>query len=171
MKVGGPPLPPAWPHMPVGYAGRTSSIIVSGTAIHRPKGMLPPSPSNPQPSFGPEKALDMEFEMAAIVGGPGNQMGDSFGPDETLENIFGLVIMNDWSARSVRTQGEERGVLTIRAQEHPGLRDGPAWTIQREKLCDDHIALDCYARRPGALQDDLAATGRSHELQTRVETG
>lgn len=99
MKVGGPPLPPAWSHMPIGYAGRTSSIVVSGTAIHRPKGMLPPTPDHPHPTFGPEKALDMEFEMAAIIGGPGNKMGDSFGPDETQENFFGLVIMNDWSAR------------------------------------------------------------------------
>lgn len=100
MKSAGPPLPPAWSHIPIGYHGRASSIVVSGTPIRRPKGVLPPPPgSSAMPSFGPTKTLDMEFEIAAIVGGAGNEMGESIGVDETSENVFGLVIMNDWSAR------------------------------------------------------------------------
>lgn len=101
MAVKGPPVPPAWTHLPVGYHGRASSIVVSGNPITRPKGLRGPAPGSEStaPSFGPTRALDMEFEMAAIVGGKGNEMGNSLGTGDAMENIFGLVIMNDWSAR------------------------------------------------------------------------
>ena len=101
MAVKGPPVPPAWTHLPVGYHGRASSVVVSGTPITRPKGLRGPAPGSEStaPSFGPTRALDMEFEMAAIVGGKGNEMGSSLGTGDVMENIFGLVIMNDWSAR------------------------------------------------------------------------
>ena len=100
MKVPGPPLPPAWNYLPIGYHGRASSVVVSGTPITRPRGMRPPAPtSNSGPSFGPTASLDMEYEMAAIVGGRGNELGETLDTGDVMENIFGLTIMNDWSAR------------------------------------------------------------------------
>ncbi|GHJ83663.1 hypothetical protein NliqN6_0065 [Naganishia liquefaciens] len=103
MKVPGPPLPPAWNYLPIGYHGRASSVVVSGTPITRPRGMRPPAPSsNSGPSFGPTASLDMEYEMAAIVGGKGNALGETLGTGDVMENIFGLAIMNDWSAREIQ---------------------------------------------------------------------
>jgi fumarylacetoacetase len=101
MKVPGPLLPPAWNHLPIGYHGRASSIVVSGTPVIRPKSVLPPNAGcdRPEPFFGPTKSLDMEYEMAAIMGGPGNNLGGSISVQKAEDNIFGLVIMNDWSAR------------------------------------------------------------------------
>lgn len=102
MKVPGPPLPPAWNHLPIGYHGRASSVVVSGTPITRPRGLRPPAPGTAAgPTFGPTMSLDMEYEMAAIVGGRGNELGESLGTGDVMENIFGLTIMNDWSARFV----------------------------------------------------------------------
>ncbi|KAJ9102974.1 hypothetical protein QFC19_004531 [Naganishia cerealis] len=103
MKVPGPPLPPAWNHLPIGYHGRASSIVISGTPITRPRGLRPPAPgSTTGPTFGPTASLDMEYEMAAIVGGQGNQLGESLSTGDVMENIFGLAIMNDWSAREIQ---------------------------------------------------------------------
>ncbi|KAI5450884.1 hypothetical protein NCC49_002625 [Naganishia albida] len=103
MKVPGPPLPPAWNHLPIGYHGRASSVVVSGTPITRPRGLRPPAPGTTSgPTFGPTMSLDMEYEMAAIVGGRGNELGESLGTGDVMENVFGLTIMNDWSAREIQ---------------------------------------------------------------------
>lgn len=92
-------MPRCWPHLPIGYHGRSSSIVVSGTPIHRPAGALP-SPDGP--TFGPCKALDYELEMAAILGGKPNALGQRLTVDDVEENVFGVVIMNDWSARDIQ---------------------------------------------------------------------
>lgn len=94
------PVNPNWFHLPVGYHGRASSVIVSGTDIIRPRGQSHPIGSS-QPSFGPSQKLDFELEMAAIVG-PGNELGKPIGIDDAEDHIFGLVVMNDWSARDIQ---------------------------------------------------------------------
>ncbi|MDB4104294.1 fumarylacetoacetase [Salibacteraceae bacterium] len=93
-------LLPNWKHIPVGYHGRSSSIIPSGVAIHRPKGQTIPKDSD-QPIFGPSKLLDFELEMAFITY-PGKELGDSISTSEAEDYIFGMVIMNDWSARDIQ---------------------------------------------------------------------
>ena len=93
-------LLPNWKHIPVGYHGRSSSIIPSGVAIHRPKGQTIPKDSD-QPIFGPSKLLDFELEMAFITY-PGKGLGDSISTPEAEDYIFGMVIMNDWSARDIQ---------------------------------------------------------------------
>lgn len=109
MKVPGPPLPPAWNYLPIGYHGRASSVVVSGTPITRPRGMRPPAPAgHAGPTYGPTASLDMEYEIAAIVGGKGNDLGETLGTGDVMENIFGLTIMNDWSARYVLDFGATR---------------------------------------------------------------
>ncbi len=93
-------LLPNWKHLPVGYHGRSSSIVVSGTPIHRPKGQSKP-PDAEKPVFGPSKLLDFELEMAFIVGKP-TALGDTVPTALAEDHIFGLVLFNDWSARDIQ---------------------------------------------------------------------
>ena len=93
-------LLPNWKHLPVGYHGRASSIIVSGENFHRPKGQQKPSDQDP-PVFGPSKLLDFELEMAFITY-PGKELGDNITTDEADDYIFGLCLFNDWSARDIQ---------------------------------------------------------------------
>lgn len=93
-------LLPNWKHIPVGYHGRASSIIVSGQPIHRPKGQTRPDDSQP-PVFGPCRLLDFELEMAFITY-DGKELGDSIGTNEAEDFIFGMVLFNDWSARDIQ---------------------------------------------------------------------
>lgn len=93
-------LMPNWKHIPVGYHGRASSIVVSGTPLHRPKGQMRPDPEQP-PVFGACRLLDFELEMAFIVGAP-NKLGDPIPVDKAEEHIFGMVLFNDWSARDIQ---------------------------------------------------------------------
>ena len=93
-------LLPNWLHIPVGYHGRASSIILSGTDICRPKGQQLPSDAK-APVFGPTKLLDFELEMAFITG-EGKHLGDSISIDDAEDYIFGMVIFNDWSARDIQ---------------------------------------------------------------------
>ena len=91
-------LPPNWLHIPIGYNGRASSVVVSGTDIRRPWGQLK-GPDHEVPIFAPSRRFDIELEMGAIVGTA------SEGPvsvDEADANIFGYVLLNDWSARDIQ---------------------------------------------------------------------
>jgi fumarylacetoacetase len=94
-------LLPNWKHLPVGYHGRASSITISGTNFHRPKGQTKPADAE-NPVFGPSKLLDFELEVAFIIGKP-TQMGETISTDKADEHIFGLVLFNDWSARDIQT--------------------------------------------------------------------
>ena len=93
-------LLPNWLHIPVGYHGRASSIVASGTPIHRPKGQQKPKEDEP-PVFGPCKLLDFELEMAFVTY-PGKEMGDSISTSEAEDHIFGMCLFNDWSARDIQ---------------------------------------------------------------------
>ena len=93
-------LMPNWLHLPVGYHGRSSSIIHSNIPIRRPKGQTLPVGSN-KPIFGPSKAVDFELEMAFITT-DANDLGDSVPVNEAEAYIFGLVLFNDWSARDIQ---------------------------------------------------------------------
>ncbi|GMN06042.1 fumarylacetoacetase [Croceitalea sp. MTPC5] len=93
-------LLPNWKHIPVGYHGRASSIVVSGEPIHRPKGQTIPVGAD-KPVFGPTQRLDFELEMGFITGKNTN-LGESVLTSEAEEYIFGLVLLNDWSARDIQ---------------------------------------------------------------------
>uniref|UniRef100_A0AAY4EBP9 Fumarylacetoacetase n=1 Tax=Denticeps clupeoides TaxID=299321 RepID=A0AAY4EBP9_9TELE len=93
-------LMPNWLRLPVGYHGRASSIVVSGTPIRRPMGQMRPDPEKP-PVFGPSKQMDIELEMAFFVGA-GNKLGEPIPIEKAHEHIFGMVLMNDWSARDIQ---------------------------------------------------------------------
>ncbi|PTR24942.1 fumarylacetoacetate hydrolase [Rhodococcus sp. OK519] len=93
-------LMPNWKHLPVGYHGRSSTVVVSGVDIVRPCGQRK-APADAAPSFGPSIRLDIEAEMGFIVG-VGSPMGSSITPDQFAEHCFGAVILNDWSARDIQ---------------------------------------------------------------------
>ena len=94
-------LLPNWKHIPIGYHGRASSIIISGTNFHRPKGQTK-GPNDEIPKFGATQQLDFELEMGFIVGKETN-LGDSVTTDKADEYIFGMVVFNDWSARDIQS--------------------------------------------------------------------
>ncbi|TPX54229.1 fumarylacetoacetase [Powellomyces hirtus] len=93
-------LMPNWVHLPVGYHGRASSVVVSGTPITRPSGLIL-NPQTKAPEFSTSKKLDYELEVAAFVG-IGNTLGDSIPVSQADDHIFGLALMNDWSARDIQ---------------------------------------------------------------------
>ncbi len=93
-------LMPNWKHIPVGYHGRASSIIVSGEAIHRPKGQVLPKDAT-TPVFQPSARLDFELEMGFITG-KNTAVGESIPTKEAEDYIFGMVLLNDWSARDIQ---------------------------------------------------------------------
>lgn len=93
-------LLPNWLWIPVGYHGRSSSVIPSGQAIHRPKGQTKPN-DDQAPIFGPSKMIDFELEMAFVTF-DGKPLGDTISTAEAEDYIFGLVLFNDWSARDIQ---------------------------------------------------------------------
>lgn len=94
------PLLPNWKHLPVAYHGRASSVVVSGTPVVRPSGQILP-PGAEQPRFAPTAELDFELEMGFFTG-PGNAPGRPIPINQAEEHIFGLVLVNDWSARDIQ---------------------------------------------------------------------
>ncbi len=96
----GDALLPNWKHLPVGYHGRASSIFVSGQNFHRPKGQVNATDATP-PAFSATKRLDIELEMATIIGKP-NPIGDSIDVNKAEEYVFGFALFNDWSARDIQ---------------------------------------------------------------------
>ena len=94
------PLLPNWKHIPVGYHGRASSIIVSKQSIRRPKGQIMP-PNSSQPVFQATQRLDFELEMAFITGKK-TKIGEPISIEDAEDHIFGLVLLNDWSARDIQ---------------------------------------------------------------------
>jgi fumarylacetoacetase len=93
-------LMPNWKWLPVAYHGRASSIVASGAEVRRPHGQIKP-PDAPAPIFGPSRSFDYELETAFLIG-PGNALGEPIPIDRATDHIFGLVLMNDWSARDLQ---------------------------------------------------------------------
>ena len=92
-------LQPNWLHLPVGYHGRASSVVPSGTPVRRPSGQL--KPDDGPPVFGPSRLMDFELEMGFLIG-PGTSLGETIPIDRAADHIFGLVLVNDWSARDIQ---------------------------------------------------------------------
>jgi fumarylacetoacetase len=94
------PLLPNYKYVPIGYHGRASSIVVSGTAVKRPSGQTKADDAE-APSFGPTRMLDYEVEVGAFIGA-GNSLGDTVSIAQAREHLFGLCLVNDWSARDMQ---------------------------------------------------------------------
>ena len=94
------PLPPNWLHLPIGYHGRSGTVVVSGTPVVRPKGQLKGS-EDPSPSYGPTRRLDIELELGFVIGTP-SRLGRPVSTTDALDHVFGVVLVNDWSARDIQ---------------------------------------------------------------------
>jgi fumarylacetoacetase len=95
------PLLPNYKWIPIGYHGRSSSIVVSGTEVRRPQGQTRDDQNAP-PTFGPSRRLDYEMELGILIG-PGNSLGTSIPTQDALSHVFGFCLVNDWSARDIQT--------------------------------------------------------------------
>ncbi|HEY2474656.1 MAG TPA: fumarylacetoacetase [Candidatus Cybelea sp.] len=93
-------LMPNWRWLPVGYHGRSSTIVIDGTPIRRPQGQRK-APAVASPEFGPSRRLDIELEMGFVTG-PGNRLGVPIPVSDAREHIFGMLLVNDWSARDIQ---------------------------------------------------------------------
>jgi fumarylacetoacetase len=96
----GDPLTPNWKHLPIGYHGRSGTVVVSGTPVVRPLGQRKPKDA-PAPSFGPSQRLDIEAEVGFVVGTP-SAMATRVGREDFAEHVFGVCLLNDWSARDLQ---------------------------------------------------------------------
>lgn len=96
----GEPLTPNWKHLPIGYHGRAGTVVVSGTDVVRPRGQHK-APDEPTPVFGPSRRLDVEVEVGFVIGVP-SALGEPVPADAFTDHVFGVVLVNDWSARDVQ---------------------------------------------------------------------
>ncbi len=99
-RPGTEPLTPNWRHMPIGYHGRAGTVVVSGTPVVRPAGQRR-SPADSAPTFGPSRRLDIEAELGWVVG-VGSELGRPVPTAAFAEHVFGVVVLNDWSARDLQ---------------------------------------------------------------------
>jgi fumarylacetoacetase len=100
LRPGTEPLTPNWRHLPIGYHGRAGTVVVSGTPIVRPHGQRR-VPGQTAPTFGPSERLDVEAEIGFVVG-TGSRRGEPVPAERAAEHIFGVVLVNDWSARDIQ---------------------------------------------------------------------
>jgi fumarylacetoacetase len=99
-RPGTPPLTPNWKHLPIGYHGRSGTVVVSGTPIVRPHGQRK-APADAAPGFGPSGRLDIEAEVGFVVGAP-SPLGTPVPLDGFADHVFGVLLVNDWSARDIQ---------------------------------------------------------------------
>jgi len=151
-------LPPNWLHIPIGYNGRASTVVVSGTEIRRPLGQMKP-PTAEAPVFGPCRRLDIELEMGAVVGLP-NRWGEPVTVAEADEMIFGYVLLNDWSARDI--QAWEYQPLGPFQGKAFATTISP-WVVTRAALEPFRVSTPArekellpYLREPGPMLYDIA---------------
>jgi fumarylacetoacetase len=100
LRPGTEPLSPNWKHLPIGYHGRAGTVVVSGTPIRRPHGQRKAADAT-VPSFGPSERLDIECEVGMVIG-VGSQMGEPVPASAFADHVFGVVLLNDWSARDIQ---------------------------------------------------------------------
>jgi fumarylacetoacetase len=120
------PLLPNYKWVPIAYHGRASSLIISGTGFRRPQGQLMP-PGAQQPTLAPCKRLDYELELGVFIG-PGNERGQAIGMDAAEAHVFGLCLLNDWSARDI--QGWEYQPLGPFLSKNFATSRCPTWTAR-----------------------------------------
>jgi fumarylacetoacetase len=154
-------LQPNWLHMPIGYNGRASTVVVSGTKVRRPRGQLKP-PSAEVPTFGPCKRLDFELEMGVVVG-QSSPMGEMLSEAQAEEMIFGFVILNDWSARDIQ-QWEYVPLGPFQAKAF--ATSISPWIVTREAL--EPFRVNGPAQDPQPLPYLRQAKANNYDMQLDV---
>ncbi|RDE08229.1 fumarylacetoacetase [Pelagibacterium lacus] len=165
-------LPPNWLHMPIGYNGRASTVVVSPSAIRRPHGQIRDL-GQPAPALRPSAHLDFELEMGAIVGSP-SPIGSRLSVEQADDMIFGYVILNDWSARDVQTwEYQPLGPFQSKAfgtSISPWIVTKAALEPFRTSTPDREIALLDYLREPRPMSYDIAMDVALQPANATVET-
>ena len=161
-RPGADPLTPNWKHMPIGYHGRSGTVVVSGTDIRRPRGQVKP-PDQVLPTFGASRKLDIEAELGWVVGTP-SLPGEPVAVEDFRQHVFGVVVLNDWSARDL--QAWEYVPLGPFLGKSFGTSIS-AWVLPLEALDDARVEppeqqpeLLPYLRPPGA--------GYAIEVEVRI---
>ncbi|WP_419997114.1 fumarylacetoacetase [Streptomyces boninensis] len=155
------PLTPNWKHLPIGYHGRSGTVVVSGTDVVRPRGQRK-APADPAPVFGPSVRLDFEAEVAFVAGVPA-PMGSPVPLSDFREHVFGLTLLNDWSARD------------LQAWEYVPLGPflGKSFATSVSPWVTPLAALEAAwtpaPERTHELQDYLSDAGRADGLDLRLE--
>jgi fumarylacetoacetase len=130
------PLPVNWRHLPVGYHGRSSTVVVTGTPVVRPRGQYVEGEGGP--SFGACRLLDLELELGWVVGVP-STLGEPVGVEHALEHLFGVVLLNDWSARDLQFwEMVPLGPFTAKSF----LTSISAWVVPTADLEPHRVPLD-----------------------------
>lgn len=155
-------LLPNWLEMPIGYNGRASSVIVSDTPVRRPNGQTK-SPNQERPEFGPCKKLDIELETGFIIG-RGNAMGEPISCADAEKHIFGMVLLNDWSARDIQTW--EYVPLGPFNSKTFATTISP-WVVTMEALAPFRVATP--VQEPQPLQYLQHQTGRHYGIDIQLE--
>jgi len=154
-------LLPNWLHVPVGYHGRASSVVISGTAIRRPCGQTK-ADEKEMPSFGPSRLMDFELELGCIIG-KGSELGEPIPVTKAHEHIFGMVIVNDWSARDI--QKWEYVPLGPFLGKNLGTSISP-WVVTMEALEPFRVAGP--EQSPEPLPYLQGAGSRSYDIELEV---
>jgi fumarylacetoacetase len=155
------PLLPNWLHIPIGYNGRASTVVVSGTPIRRPRGQLKP-PTVELPTFGPCKRLDFELEMGVVIG-QASAMGEMLTEQQAEEMIFGFTLLNDWSARDIQ-QWEYVPLGPFQAKAF-GTSISP-WIVTREAL--EPFRVHGPAQQPQPLPYLQQKGANNYDMQLAV---
>ena len=155
-------LMPNWLSMPIGYNGRASTVVVSGTPIRRPRGQLKP-PTADAPTFGPCKRLDFELEMGVVIG-QASAMGEMLTEQEAEEMIFGFTLLNDWSARDI--QAWEYVPLGPFQAKAFGTSISP-WIVTREAL--EPFRVNGPAQDPAPLPYLQQKGAQNYDVQLAVD--
>jgi fumarylacetoacetase len=160
-RPNGDALLPNWLHLPVGYHGRASSIVLSGTPIRRPKGQTK-ADDQPSPVFGPSRLLDFELEMGFVVG-KATAMGESITVAQAEDYIFGLLLFNDWSARDI--QKWEYVPLGPFLGKNFGSTISP-WIVTLEAL--EHFRATGPVQQPEVLPYLQSQGAKNYDIQLQV---
>ena len=151
-------LPPNWLHIPIGYNGRASSVVASGTPVRRPWGQIRPA-GEEAPVFAPSRRFDIELELGAVVGMP-SEPGRPVTVAEADAMIFGHVLLNDWSARDVQAwEYQPLGPFQAKATAttiSPWIVTAEALRPFRVPSPPREVPLLPYLEEPGPLQHDIA---------------
>ena len=154
-------LQPNWLHMPIGYNGRASTVVVSGTRVRRPRGQLK-SPNADAPGFGPCQRLDFELEIGVVVGQP-SPIGERITEAQAEAMIFGFVILNDWSARDIQ-QWEYVPLGPFQAKAF--ATSISPWVVTREAL--EPFRVNGPAQDPQPLEYLRQARPNNYDIELDV---
>ena len=160
-RPNGEALSPNWTHLPIGYHGRAGSVVVSGTPVTRPHGQRIP-PHDTEPVFGPTVRLDIEAEVGFIVGVP-TQSGQTVPVDNFSDHVFGVVLVNDWSARDIQLwESQPLGPFLGKSF----ATSVSPWVVPLEALAEAHVAPP---RQDPAPLPYLLGDHWNFDLRMRVE--